>query len=113
VKTYAEKLRDPRWQKKRLAILERDEFRCRDCCADDKTLHVHHCLYIAGKEPWDYFDEELRTLCEDCHEKRQSLEHDVVLEFKRFIAEKNPAELNDIMCCLLTGIAFVSVYPPE
>jgi hypothetical protein len=27
-KTYSEKLRDPRWQKKRLQIFERDEFMC-------------------------------------------------------------------------------------
>ena len=28
---YSEKLKDPRWQKKRLEILERDNFRCQYC----------------------------------------------------------------------------------
>lgn len=29
--TYSQKLRDPRWQKKRLEILERDSFTCQHC----------------------------------------------------------------------------------
>lgn len=33
-------------------------------------LHVHHKHYIKGKEPWDYDDSALITLCADCHKKR-------------------------------------------
>lgn len=68
-KTYSEKLRDPRWQKKRLQILDRDKWRCTDCFADDKTLHVHHLDYESGAEPWDYPDHYLVTLCEECHKE--------------------------------------------
>lgn len=50
---YAEKLKDPRWQKKRLEILERDKWMCRGCCETQKTLHVHHIFYVHGLEPWD------------------------------------------------------------
>ncbi len=35
-------------------------------------LHVHHLYYIKGKEPWDYKDSALITLCADCHQKRHS-----------------------------------------
>ena len=35
-------------------------------------LHVHHQYYIKGKEPWDYDDSALITLCADCHQKRHS-----------------------------------------
>ena len=35
-------------------------------------LHVHHQHYIKGKEPWDYDDSALITLCADCHQKRHS-----------------------------------------
>ena len=42
---YAEKFKDPRWQKKRLEILERDDFSCRVCYDASNTLHVHHCFY--------------------------------------------------------------------
>lgn len=68
---YAEKLKDPRWQKKRLKIFERDEWKCL-CCGDSKeTLHVHHLTYSKG-DPWKAPDNQLETLCETCHEFRES-----------------------------------------
>lgn len=63
--TYKEKLLDPRWQKKRLKILERDGFMCLYCFDTDTTLHVHHLKY--KKNPWDVEDEYLQTVCSDCH----------------------------------------------
>lgn len=66
--TYAEKLTDPRWQRKRLEIFQRDKFRCRCCGHEDRTLCVHHRWYLNGADPWDYDNEALLTLCEDCHE---------------------------------------------
>lgn len=73
--TYTEKLRDPRWQKKRLKVMERDGFACRDCGDDKSQLQVHHCFYDKG-EPWDTADEMLLTVCSDCHERRGPLEAD-------------------------------------
>lgn len=67
-KTYIELLRDPRWQKKRLEILNRSDFHCEGCGREDKTLHVHHRLYRKGAKPWEYADTELDALCENCHE---------------------------------------------
>jgi len=74
--TYAEKLRDPRWQKKRLEVMERDHFTCRDCGDKDKTQNVHHCHYFRGA-PWDTPSEFLLTLCEECHEIRQQNEEEI------------------------------------
>ena len=37
-----EKYKDPRWQKKRLKILERDKWACQLCDGKEKTLHIHH-----------------------------------------------------------------------
>lgn len=65
---YSEKLKDPRWQKKRLEILERDEWTCQKCFDSESTLVVHHRRYLVNTEPWDYPDDLLVTLCEDCHE---------------------------------------------
>jgi hypothetical protein len=65
--SYSEKLKDPRWQKKRLEILNRDDFKCLVCGDGSETLHVHHKRYEKGCEPWDYPNEELCTLCETCH----------------------------------------------
>lgn len=63
--TYSEKLKDPRWQKKRLQILERDGWACRQCGIETETLHIHHMVYMG--EPWEAPDHLLVTLCEDCH----------------------------------------------
>lgn len=65
---YAQKLLDPRWQMMRLEILSRDKFTCKSCGDKTKTLHVHHCFYERGKDPWDYPESSLITLCCDCHE---------------------------------------------
>ena len=69
---YAEKLKDPRWQKKRLKILERDNWCCQWCGTEENTLNVHHLKYSNG-DPWDIEDHHLTTLCEDCHEKYPEL----------------------------------------
>jgi len=65
--TYSEKLKSPHWQKKRLEILQRDNFSCQ-CCGDkESSLHVHHTKYIANTDPWEYDNDSLVTLCENCH----------------------------------------------
>src|SRR2546426_945440 len=71
---YIEKLRDPRWQRKRLEVLQANGWRCEDCGAGDKTLEVHHCFYIRQLEPWDYGLDLLMCLCRECHEFRQGRE---------------------------------------
>jgi hypothetical protein len=66
---YAEKLKDPRWQKKRLEVFQRDNFTCRRCYDNSKTLHCHHLYYDPRKDPWDYSLQFLMTLCEECHQE--------------------------------------------
>ena len=79
--TYLEKLKDPRWQKKRLEILQRDEWICQCCFDTESTLNVHHRIYSKNKEPWDYDNKYLLTLCEECHaeEKNQRKEEEQLL----------------------------------
>jgi hypothetical protein len=79
--TYAEKLKDPRWQKKRLVILERDNWSCCHCLDTETTLHVHHLRY--SNDPWDAPDEDLKTLCEFCHKQ----EHDRRPELERRLVD--------------------------
>ena len=83
---YADKFKDPRWQKKRLEILERDAWGCMQCGDTDNTLHVHHRYYKKGRDPWDYPDEALVTLCEECHEGERgfSAEFEII---ERFVAK--------------------------
>jgi hypothetical protein len=66
-KNYSDLLKDPRWQKKRLQIMNRDEFKCRLCKDNETELQVHHKKYEGDKLPWEYQDSDLITLCKDCH----------------------------------------------
>jgi hypothetical protein len=75
-KTYSEKLLDPRWQKKRLEILNRDNFTCRKCEDTENTLHVHH-KYYESEFPWETSNEHLITYCADCHKLEE-------IEFKEY-----------------------------
>lgn len=65
--TYLEKLRDPRWQKKRLEIFERDNWECKGCSCNKCELQIHHLKYLKDLEPWEYENEFLQTLCINCH----------------------------------------------
>jgi len=62
---YKDKLRDPRWQKKRLEILERDGNKCLECGRTNLELHVHHKKYTG--EPWEANNEDMQTVCHKCH----------------------------------------------
>jgi len=65
--TYQEKLKDPRWQKKRLEIMERDGWQCQHCKDKLSTLTVHHIYYLGYIDPWEYDDHMMTTLCDKCH----------------------------------------------
>jgi len=63
---YYKKLLDPRWQKKRLEILQRDNFTCLICKSTTDTFHIHHEAY--KNDPWDIDNKYLKTLCFRCHD---------------------------------------------
>ncbi|MCG8619920.1 MAG: AAA family ATPase [Desulfobacterales bacterium] len=65
---YSEKLKHPKWQKKRLEIFQRDNWQCVQCGDSDTELSVHHTVYRRGVNPWEYDGNELITLCVNCHE---------------------------------------------
>jgi hypothetical protein len=65
---YRDKLKDPRWQRKRLEVLNEANWRCKKCERGNLPLHVHHILY-RRVDPWEYRLDELQVLCEPCHLK--------------------------------------------
>lgn len=65
---YWKKLQDPRWQRRRLEVLQRADFSCEQCGSKTDTLHAHHKIYRKGHDPWEYEDRELACLCDNCHE---------------------------------------------
>ena len=80
--SYPELLQDPRWQRKRLEILERDGFECTNCGDTKASLHVHHQLYD-WRSPWEYENETLVTLCADCHKKQTALSRQLRVALSR------------------------------
>ena len=78
--SYSDQLKHPDWQRKRLKILERDDFACQCCGITDKTLHVHHFYYTKGCKVHEYPDEALITLCEGCHKEQHNTQIEVIKE---------------------------------
>lgn len=76
--TYSDKLKNPKWQKKRLEILNLHGFKCEKCGCEDKELHVHHRFYLKGREVWQYDNDVFQVLCCDCHEKEHSKEKETI-----------------------------------
>jgi hypothetical protein len=72
-KTYAEQLKHPNWQRKRLEMLQRAGFKCELCEDKDSTLHVHHKRYVRGRQVWEYESSELQVLCEVCHAEHHEM----------------------------------------
>lgn len=58
-KSYAEKFKDPRWQKKRLKIMERDNWKCCECGVNIKMIEGAYCrnvnLILGNKSFSDYW----------------------------------------------------------
>jgi hypothetical protein len=110
MKTYSEKLKDPRWQRKRLEVLQRANFECMDCCAGDITLQVHHLYYVSGREPWEYPDFALRCLCSICHgnhhrtKKSEHLDFEVIAENLAIQESEDFCFLHDLSGLIQSGI---------
>lgn len=103
---YAKKLMDPRWQKMRLEVFERDLFTCQMCGDEKSTLNVHHRYYVFPKDPWDYPLTALVTLCQPCHE----VESETIKEYcsDLLLILKSGGAMSDAMVSLAT--AFVETH---
>ena len=104
---YAEKLLDPRWQKMRLEVLQRDSFSCQHCGDKTKTLHVHHTYYQYGKDPWDYDAGSLITYCEDCHTLAEQTREDLRELIPQFdlVSQTSLREILDFLVNLSPDVA--------
>lgn len=93
---YSEKLDHPKWFSKRMRILLRDSFKCQRCNNENcDQLEVHHKYYLYGKEPWEYENSALTTLCKVCHEPED--------EFRAVTFSNLPVRLFDRAVELLNG----------
>lgn len=110
-KLYSEKLNDPHWQKKRLEIFERDDWKCQACKDSETTLHVHHIVYQNNKEPWDIDNEFLITYCEDCHSVVGFLNKTLDLNIDYIEIHKFNDDLsnNKLLTVLMLGVTFIVI----
>lgn len=86
---FWKKYKHPLWQEKRLRIMERDGFVCKICGGKDETLNVHHGYYERGKDPWDYDDDTMHTLCDSCHDEN----HALILDARKALARLHPFDM--------------------
>lgn len=88
---YSEQLKDPRWQKKRLEVLNAAGWQCEDCQNNSETLEVHHSIYFKNHAPWEYGSNALMCVCSTCHRERQEWEEEarIVLALVLRITPKN------------------------
>ena len=112
---YSELLKDPRWQKCRLKILERDNFTCQKCGDNETTLNIHHLKYKTGKMPWDYSDKTLITLCKHCHNEISATEYrDIPFSKIRIYKSDNWNKGNRIMfVSILHDYCSMTIYDKE
>lgn len=99
---YYQKLKDPRWQRRRLEVLNNYQFSCLTCGSSDKTLHVHHKRYVAGREPWEYPDEDLTCLCEECHERVSAAEKILKAQHSNPLVNEAAVDFKDYLSLLLS-----------
>ena len=69
---YYDDLNDERWKRKREKILKIHSYRCP--CGSRENLQIHHKYYNrypdgSWARAWDYPDNALMVLCDDCHKK--------------------------------------------
>jgi 5-methylcytosine-specific restriction endonuclease McrA len=81
---YKDKLKTKEWYQRRSLILKRDQYKCTKC-SSTKNLQVHHKAYVIGRDPHEYTDENLVTLCNICHEKEHRSK-----DIKEFIVKSLP-----------------------
>ena len=82
---YAKKLQDPRWQRKRLEVMQAAGWKCVICGDKDEELNVHHPAYSAYHEPWEYSN--LQCICRTCHTIQHLPKEKMMLHAKQIVTK--------------------------
>jgi hypothetical protein len=109
--SYAQKLLDPRWQKKRLEVMQNNDFACNICGDSEATLHVHHNMYLKGKEPWEYELEQFSLLCKNCHAMEHADKDNLFFEVMSRLHLDGPQCKKEV-AIIIAGFSYYD-YEPE
>lgn len=93
--SYSEKLKDRRWITRRAEVLQKHDWKRRDCGHRSQHNQVHHCAYLPGKEPWEHGDDLLIPVCDVCHKKRQNIEDMARISLGRIFLEMILEEIEE------------------
>ena len=93
------------WQRKVDEIRQRDNYTCQICGAKDKQVQVHHTWYNQKLHYWEYPNEQLITLCKDCH----SRETELVRNFKGIKSTLDVKIVTSIESLMKQGILLTSI----
>jgi hypothetical protein len=113
--TYKEQLDRPEWQKKRLEILDRDNWTCQHCDSTTEQLHVHHRYYVSGRMAWEYPGIALQTLCKHCHAKQKEERPEILRGWELLMMAlwQSDDRLHDIACDLSCRKSDFNLTPDE
>ena len=66
--------RGPRWKSVRMAVLERDDFKCVDCGKSRGRLECDHIQSVRLRPDLAYDPENLAMRCPSCHSAKTRIE---------------------------------------
>ena len=96
---YQDQLKSPKWQKKRLDILNLRGFKCEKCNCEENQLHVHHRFYLKNRKAWEYDNDIFQVLCHICHENEHKKEQYKKFDLNQYVnSQLKDLEKEDIDC---------------
>lgn len=104
-KTYNQLLSDNRW--KALSVkLRRERPYCELCRKPDTdvTTQVHHGFYNRDLKPWEYPEESLWVLCEECHAAMDKVRREMAVLFGHLHPAKAAMAVNMIRAVIQVPI---------
>lgn len=72
-----------------------------------KGLNIHHKYYVKGFSPWEYSDDALITLCQDCHKKTHKKER---IPIYRSLSPSRAIDSYAIACSRCDGSGYLPQY---
>lgn len=91
---YPDKLRDPRWMKRKAEILLKRGQHCQFC--NGQTTFVRH-IVRSEEDPWSYPDDHYQVICPPCLKRRQPVIDALINNLRMAIKDVHEDRLDDFV----------------